>query len=132
MFKPYAYGDGNVTGYEYLAASAMGEIGIGTAMVVTNGLLAKATGAVKPTYVSTGKRNVEEGDIIPVIRAKESTRFATTFSADAAAVNVGDKLTISADGTEVTATTGGCCEVVEIRGENKGDEVIVRFVGGDK
>ena len=36
-------------------------------------------------------------------------------------------MTIHTDGEQVTATTGGCAEVSEIRGTASGDEVIVRF-----
>lgn len=130
MFIPYSYDGGVSDSWEYLPISDM-TVKVGTAMVLDEGLLTTAIGEEMPIYICmTNKENAVEGDIVAVIRVNERTRFATTLSADGSAINVGDKLQISADGLEVTAATGGCFEISEIRGSNKGDEVIGRFVEG--
>lgn len=130
MFIPYSYDGGVSDSWEYLPISDM-PAQVGKAMVMSGGVLTQATGAEMPTYICmTNKEDTEEGDIVAVIRVNERTRFATTLSADGSAIEVGDKLQISTDGLEVTANTGGCFEITEIRGTNKGDEVIGRFVEG--
>lgn len=130
MFIPYSYDGGVSDSWEYLPISDM-LVKVGAAMVMSGGVLETAIGEEMPTYICmTNKENAVEGDIVAVIRVNERTRFATTLSVDGSAINVGDKLQIAADGLEVTATTGGCFEVTEIRGTNKGDEVIGRFVEG--
>lgn len=131
-FIPYAYGTGASDAYEYHAISDMAAK-LGMAMNMSAGLLVAATGATKPTYICmTENNNTEEGDTVAVIRVKESTRFVGTLSQDADTLEVGDKLQLSADGTKVTAVTGGCFEVVEIRGTEIDDEVIGRFVEADE
>ena len=130
MFIPYSYDGGVSDSWEYLPISDM-TAKVGKAMTIGAGALTQATGAEMPTYICmTNKENMEEGDIVAVIRVNERTRFATTLSEDGSVIEVGDKLQISADGLEVTATTGGFFEVTEIRGTNVGDEVIGRFVEG--
>lgn len=129
-FIPYAYGTGASDAYEYHAISDM-PAKVGKAMNMSAGVLVAATGATKPTYICmTEKDNAGEGDTVAVIRVKASTRFVGTLSQDGSTIEVGDKLQISEDGMEVTAVTGGCFEVVEIKGTNVGDEVIGRFVEG--
>lgn len=129
-FIPYAYGTGTSDAYEYFTTSALGEVKLGTAMMVNQGEPEVVSGTEKPTYIAMKQGTFQSGDEIALIRIKPTTRFVTTFAANGAAVNLGDKLQISADGTQVTAATGGCFEVVEIRGTNIGDEVIGRFVEG--
>lgn len=129
-FIPYAYGTGASDAYEYHPINTTGAY-IGKAMYMDGGMLAGAADEDKPTYVCmTNKADAAKGDIVAAIRVKPTTRFVTTFAANGATVKVGDKLQISVDGTQVTATTGGCFEVVEIKGTNIGDEVIGRFVEG--
>lgn len=130
MFIPYSYDGGVSDSWEYLPISDM-PAKVGMAMVMAGGVLEMAIGSAMPTYICmTNKENTGEGDIVAVIRVNERTRFVTTLSANGNAIEVGDKLQISADGLEVTAVTGGCFEVTEIRGTNAGDEVIGRFVEG--
>lgn len=84
-----------------------------------------------PAYISMCERETAcaAGDLIPVIRVHEDMVFETTFSAAATSVKLGDKVTLHASsGMEVTATTGGACEVVGMDGAAVGDTVRVRFV----
>ena len=125
MFLPYDERNGQPTPWEYLEASAIGEVHVGTALVVTDGNLAKCTGATKPQYICMMQGNVEAGDSIPVMAVHDGTRFAVPCTGSTAGISVGDCLTIHTDGEQVTTTTGGAAQVVELRGDN---EVLVKFV----
>lgn len=122
---------GRVPAWEYLPAGAITPQ-VGLALTQTSGNLAVASGTTIPTYISMREESaaVTAGTIIPVIRVLDSIVFETTFSAAATSVNVGDKVTISSDGTQVTATkTGGVAEVVWKEGTTAGSKVRVRFPG---
>lgn len=128
-FIPHTYKDGQPTPWEYLTAPAGMVLEIGTALVAEEGELSLATGTVTPQYISMYQGTAKDGDLIPVIRALEETVFETTFSVAAEDVEIGMKLTISADGTQVTATTGGAAEVVSIPEGKEADDVVrVRLV----
>lgn len=130
-FKIHSYdGSNRVEGIEYMPASAITPK-IGTALKMTDGKLAVASGTSTPTYLSMCERDsaCAAGDIIPVIRVHHGVIYETSFSAAASAVKPGDKVTISGDGGQVTATTtGGVAEIVYIGGTAKDDMCRVRFV----
>lgn len=127
-FIPYSYRDGQPEPWEYMEASAIGEANIGMALTLSSGRLTKATGTTRPGYICMFGGRVAQGDIIPVIRVHEETRFQTSFAVAAAAVTAGSRVTIHTDASQVTATTtGGVAEVCEIRSAAAGGEVIVRF-----
>lgn len=118
-----------VPGNEYLPAGAI-VVDIGKLLYMNDGVLAVAAGTTMPTYVCVQKGPegaVTSGTIIAVNRIDTETVFATTWSAAASGVSAGDRVTISADGMEVTATTGGPAEVVAFDGTTVGDRVYVRF-----
>ena len=128
-FKIHTTDDGRVPGIEYLPCGAITPK-IGMALKQTAGNLAIATAATAPTYISLCEREtaVTAGDLIPVMRVQPDMIFETEWSADAAAVKLGDKVKLNAsDGMGVTATTGGAAEVVAILGTAVGDPVRVRF-----
>ena len=61
-------------------------------------------------------------------RVNSDMVLETTASADMAAVKQGDKVTLSEDGMEVTATTAnGVAEIVSMDGTAAGSCVRVRF-----
>lgn len=120
--------DGQPGPWEYLEASAIGDCKVGMALTLTNGKLAKATGTVKPTYISMYQGTVASGERIPVLRVLPDTRFKTQLSADGSALNAGEKVTIDTTGMLATAaTTGGVLEIVQFIGTGIGDDVIVRI-----
>lgn len=128
-FIPHTYKDGQPTPWEYMAAEPGLTLEVGMALVAEEGELVQATGTVTPQYISMYQGTAQEGELYPVIRAPEETVFETSFSVEASAVAVGQKLTISSDATQVTATTGGAAEVVAIPGGlDEGDSVLVRLV----
>ena len=124
---------GYIPSWEYHAAGAITPK-IGLALTVTSGSLAITGATAAPKYISMVERDeaLTAGDVIPVITVSEDIIFETTFSAAATAVKVGDKVTISADGLQVTATTtSGVAEVVHMDGKAVGDKVRVKFKRGE-
>ena len=127
-FKIHSIDDNRVPGIEYLPASAITPK-VGMALTQTGGNLALATGTTAPTYLSMCERETActAGDIIPVIRVHKDMILETTFSAAATSIKPGDKVTIAADGLQVTATTAsGVAEVVYIDGTASGSMCRVR------
>lgn len=121
---------GHIPAWEYHPA---GEItpGIGKAMTMSSGALAVAGGTTRPQYICMTERDaaVTSGTMIPVVRVTEDIIFECEAAVSMAAIKAGDKVTLSADGMSVTATTtGGIAEIVEICGTGAvGDGVRVRF-----
>ena len=117
MFLIHTVDGGHVPRYEYLPAAAIAPK-IGMAMAPNaNGQLAAAGGATAPKYICMQEKEeaVSAGTMIPVVRADAGIIFETTFSAAASSVKVGSKVTLSADGLQVTGTTtDGVAEVVEM------------------
>ena len=121
--------DGRVPPFEYLPAGAITPK-VGMALYQNGGNLAVASGTTKPTYICMCDREsaLTAGDVIPVIRIDNDMIFATTLSAAGTSLKLGNKVTLSTDGTQVTATTtDGTAEIVAIHGTAVGDEVLVRF-----
>jgi hypothetical protein len=129
MFRNIKNADGAVAPFEYLPCSAITPKN-GMAMTMTGGKLAIASGTTKPSYICVAERDaaVTAGEIIPVIRVDDQIIFETQLSAAGTALNIGDKVTIAADGLRVTATkTDGVAEIVAIEDTAVGGNVHVRF-----
>lgn len=121
--------DGRIPGIEYLPCSAIAPK-IGLALIQTDGKLAIAAGENKPTYISMCQKQdgCTDGELIPVIRVQPDMIFETSWSEAAASVKLGDKVTLSTDGEQATATTtNGVAEVIGSDGTATGDTVRVRF-----
>ena len=99
----------------------------GLALVLAAGKLAKCTGTTRPDYIGMFKGTVADGDILPVIRVHEETRFETENSVENAGAVPGARLTIDTTGTMITATTGGAAEISEVIDTAAGGKMIVRF-----
>lgn len=129
MFYIHTVDDGHNPPHEYHPAGAELTPKAGMALKIQDGKLAMAAGADKVSYISMCERAeaCEDGELIPVIRAGADIIFETTAQAALSGVNVGDKVQISEDGLEVTATTQGCAEIVYKDGDEAGDTVRVRF-----
>lgn len=127
-FKVYTTDDGRNMPIEYLAAGKITPQ-LGMALLQKEGKLDTAKGAEKPSYISMTERAepCEDGEIIPVLRIGADVIWETTASADMTSVKPGAKVTISTDGMEVTATTGGAAEVISMTGTDVGSKVRVRF-----
>ena len=129
MFKIHSIDDSLTRGIEYMPASAIVPKA-GLPLYMDGGVLAVASGTTKPTHLCLCEREtaLEEGEIIPVMRIDGAIVFETSNSASLEGVHLGDKVTLAADGTQVTATTeGGIAEIVYKEGDAAGSTVRVRF-----
>lgn len=128
-FKTHTQDHSSVLPIEEQPCSAI-QPQVGMAMVMSGGLLVKATGITKPTYICVTQRSavVEAGELVQVVPYDGGTILETEFAADAAAIKRGDKVTIHTDAMSVTATTnGGIAEVVHMSGTAQGSTCRVRF-----
>ena len=100
---------------------------VGEVAVLSAGKVTKATGTTKPTYLIAEKGTKTTADTVSVIPVYPDQEYITTLSVDGA-LTVGSKVTIAADGAQVTATTtSGVATVVEALGTTSGSAVIVKF-----
>lgn len=127
-FKIHSTDDGRVPGLEYLPCAAMTPK-VGMALTQADGVLTTAAGTTVPTYICMCEREtpVEAGTIIPAVRVGKDMVFETSFSAAASSIKLGSKVTLAADGLQVTATTDGAAEVVYMDGTASGSMCRVRF-----
>ena len=127
--RPYASRPGGSQPWEYLPAEGGVQYKVGMALKMEDGRLSPATGADKPQYLCMFEGQVAEaGNTIPVMMICEDQKLSADLSVDGKTLSVGDKVTISADGMDATATTGGALEILAINGTDVGDEIIVRVV----
>lgn len=130
MFELWKSDTREAPAIEYLPCGAITPT-FGMALTQSSGNLAIATGTTKPTYISLRQESaaLSAGTIIPVMRINPGDIFRTTFSASAADIKLGNKVTLHASsGLQVTATTtSGVAEVVGMDGTSSGDVCYVRF-----
>lgn len=126
-FIPKFYHDGAVDAWVHFPAAA-GEYHIGMALTQTSGNLAKASGAVKPTYICMAeKATTEAGELIPAIPVDASTEFEVILTADVSGLKAGTAANISADGMSLVAGENGVFRVVSASGAAIGDVAVGRF-----
>ena len=129
MFTPHKVDDGRVPVTEYLPAGAITPK-VGLALYQNAGLLAVVGGTTKPTYICLQEEPaaVASGTVIAVQRVAPDIIYKTESSAATTSVKLGTKVTLTADGTQVTATaTDGVAEVVAVDDTAAGGTVYVRF-----
>lgn len=130
MFEIYkSDGSSHSLSVEYLPCSAIQPL-VGLALTQSGGNLAVCSGTKKPSYISLCEKPAActAGDIIPVMRVHPEMVFKTGWSANAANIKLGDKVTIDSYGQMVTATTtDGVAEVVGIEDAAAGGVCYVRF-----
>lgn len=91
-----------------------------------DGAVTKCAATARPDYLCLGP--VQSDGTVPCSRVEESIIYDAALSAAGTALKLGQKVTLSADGMEVTATTsGGVAELVRMDGTNQGDLVGIRF-----
>lgn len=80
--------------------------------------------AAVPSLIAVG---VTDSEVI-CNRVRKDDIFETTLSAAGTDLDVGDKVTLSADGTKVTATTtAGYAEIIKLFGTAEGSKVLIKF-----
>lgn len=128
-FYMHSVDSGHAPAFHYLPAEGLTPKA-GMALVLTAGKLEAATGTALPQYISMAERETacDVGETIPVVHAAGSMVFETTSTTSFSAIKLGDAVTVSSDGMQVTATKGGAAQVVEIGDTAAGGAVRVRFV----
>lgn len=104
---------------------------VGMAMVLANGSLAIATGTTKPTHICVEEHQaaVAAGTLIHVHQVEPDITWGVPLTVAGTSLKQGQKVTISADGLGVTATTtDGVATIEKICGTAVDDTVLVRFV----
>lgn len=118
MFKLHQKASPATEAIEYVTAG--GTIGLGTLLAYSSGKVVATASA--PEYVSLG--NASANEIVAVKRIYEDEIYETTLSAAGTALNLGDKVTVSSDGTQATATTAsGIFEIIAMDGTAVGSKV---------
>ena len=126
-FIPKFYHDGAVDAWVHFPAAA-GEYHIGMALTQTSGNLAKASGAVTPTYICMAEKvTTAAGELIPAIPVDESTEFEVTLAAAVSGLKAGTTANISTDGMSLGAGENGVFRVVSASGAAIGDVAVGRF-----
>lgn len=125
MFLLHSQDVGQEMPMEYIPTT--NTLQLGEALTVSEGVAGPCGATTAPLYIAAGPSNKERGEV-PAIRVNKYQTWATSFSAAATAVKVGNKVTLSKGGMQVTATTtSGVAEIVEIRDNAKDGAVLVRF-----
>ena len=127
-FKLYQMDTGITPPIDYVPATANEVFTVGEALAMKAGAASKCGATTTPTLVCMGP--AENGNV-PVMRVQDYMTFATTLSAapgEGVTIKPGDKLTLSTDALQVTATTtSGVATVVALEGQTVGSVVHVRF-----
>jgi len=128
MFRLAKMGVGMTPPIKYRPAKAGEAIVLGEALADSTAGLTKCGATAKPDYVAVGPVN-SDGEV-PVIKVESYMEFETTLSVAAGegGLSAGTKVTLSADGLEVTATTAsGVAIITYTEGTAAGSAVGVRF-----
>lgn len=125
MFKIHHRLVGGVEPYEYKEVKTGEEVQAGEALVLATGKLTKCGATVKPEYIAMGKA---KNGIAPVICVLPTTVFAATAQAGQNTLTAGSKVTLTADGMNVTATTTDGVFVLDTPAAAAGGECVGRFV----
>ena len=129
MFRNIKTDDGHVAPFENYPCSAITPKN-GMAMVLSSGKLAIAAGTNKPEFICVEEHSsaVEDGDLVTVVRVDPDTTYETELGAEGSSLNLGDKVTLAADGLRVTATKAdGVAEILYMDDTAAGSTVHVRF-----
>lgn len=134
MFKLAKIENGrvNVGEPEYIAVTASVAVKAGDALVLTGGVLALATGTIKPTHVAGASIGAAETKrVIPALRIEANQIYRAPISpAPTSSTVPGAKVTVNDTADGVTATTEGGVATIVSLGEAtaSGDHILVRFV----
>lgn len=128
-FKLAKMGVGMTPPIKYRAPKADETIVLGEALTDSAAGLTKCGATAKPDYVAVGPVN-SDGEV-PVVKVESYMEFETTLSAapaEGVSLTAGTKVTLAADGLQVTATTtNGVAMITRIDGTAVGSAVTVRF-----
>lgn len=125
-FGYFKHESGRPPGFEYLPGKDGETFAVGELLVQSADGLTKCGATAAPGFLCVGKQ--QSDGCVPVTRVRKDIVYTATLTAAGTALKVGNKVTISADGLGVTATTtSGVAEIVSLPGTADGDEILVRF-----
>lgn len=101
----------------------------GTALTLKDGVAVPAAGVVKPSFICCSSNEANDGSELLGYSVSPTMLFEVPLTAFSDTVKPGAKVTLSADGKGVTATTeGGVATVIDLQGAKAvGDKIIVKF-----
>lgn len=102
----------------------------GEALIISGGVATKASGDCDVAYICHENKEAKEGDMLRVSRVGAHEEYLTTLSVAGTSLKVGNAVTISTDGLEITATATTVAkgaEIVKILDSAKGGKVVVRL-----
>ncbi len=124
MFKLQRKGSAATEAIEYYLGTPGEEIELGELLKLSNGRLNKASGTDVPEFVALSSGTGNMDTTFAVKRIYEDEVYQAPLSAAGTSLNIGDKVTVSGDGLQATATTtGGIFLITEILGTNAGDKI---------
>ena len=128
MFTYHQFDEGQVRPQEYLPGKAGEVFQPGEMLSVgADGALTKCAATEPPAYLCLGP--TQNDGTVPCSRVARNVIYDVPLSAAGAALKLGNKVTLGADGLTVTATTAsGVAEIVRMDGTASGDTVGVRFM----
>lgn len=127
MIIPMKNMNGAPNPHVYMPVTA-GAVKYGEAMVFASGKLAKCGQTEVPEYICMFEGNAVDGEVYPAVAVSHDEIYETTLSVAGSTLKLGDKVTLSTDGLQVTATpTNGVAEIVAMFGNAKDDIVRVKF-----
>jgi hypothetical protein len=125
LFTSDTYGSESMIG---IAGAAGAEYKIGQPLKLEDGAATLAAGNDKVQYICEQDITIPtEGGRVIVHRVLPQYIYETVLTADGASLCEGDMVTVASDGSGITATTGGCAEIVKIIDTAAGGKVRVRL-----
>ena len=114
---------------DYKTVKAGEQAALGEAMALTAGTLTKCGATARPDFVAVGPSDAD--GVTPVVKVQDYMEWETTLSAapaEGVTLAEGTKVTLAADGMQVTATTAsGVAVITRLDGTDVGSIVHVRF-----
>lgn len=121
----HSFDKGGVPPIEYHPGKEGEKFVVGELLTLTADGLTKCAATAVPTHLGVGP--MQSDGTVPATRVHPDIEYSGPLNADGAALKVGDRVTISEEATEFTATTGGAAEIVRMEGTEPGDQIHVRF-----
>ena len=100
------------------------EVKVGTCLKLGEGGLVLCGAADAPEYISNTEAK-GDGSAIAVQKVTPDTTLIGVLAADSSALEIGAQMSLSANGIDIAATTGGKLAVLAFDGNKAGDKVIV-------
>lgn len=129
MFGYHKFDKAAIPPIEYHPGKAGESFALGELLTLGDTGLTKCAATKTPTHICVG--SMRPDGTVPATRVHKDIEYETELTAapaEGSALKVGQKVTISADGLGVTATTtSGVAEIQYIEGQTVGALVRVRF-----